>query len=67
MQLWFELRNAGAKLIECRFEVRIDGLRRDQVYDLCDALACARIAKQSNPTSAIAVTDVRTGKLVLEV
>ncbi len=59
--------NAKPKLIECPFEVRIDWLRRDQFYCLRDALACARIAKQSNPTSAISVTDVRTGKLVLEV
>jgi hypothetical protein len=33
------------KLIECPFEVHIDGVSRDQFYDVRDATAAARTAK----------------------
>ena len=55
------------KLIECPFEVRIDGAPHDEFYDLRDAIASARNAKGHNPASTIIVTDVRTGQLVFEV
>ncbi len=50
-----------------RFEVRIDGGPHDQFYDLRDAAASARIAKQKNPVSIVVVIDVTTGKLMIEV
>jgi hypothetical protein len=56
-----------AKLIECPFNVRIDGLVYDQFYDVRDALASARAAKRNKFGSTVVVTDVRTGKLVIEV
>jgi hypothetical protein len=65
-----EKRTAGerpAKPIECPFEVRIDGAVYDQFYDVRDALASARAAKRNKCGSIVVVTDVRTGKLVIEV
>ncbi len=59
--------NRRSKLVDCPFEVRIDGLSHDQFYDLRDAIASARAVKRSRPSSAIVVTDARTEKLLLEV
>lgn len=56
-----------AKLIECPFVVRIDGVLHDQFYDVRDALAAARAAKRNKLSSTFVVTDARTGKLVIEV
>jgi hypothetical protein len=56
-----------SKLVECPYEVRIDGVLRDQFYDVRDAMGFARIMKQKNPTSKVIVVDARTGKLVIEV
>jgi hypothetical protein len=39
----------------------------DQFYDVHDAVASARQAKRDKPRSTVVVTDVRTGKLVIEV
>jgi hypothetical protein len=55
------------KLVACPFEVRIDGTRHDQFYDVRDAVSSARIAKRLNPASVVVVTDVRTEKLVIHV
>jgi hypothetical protein len=55
------------KLIECPFEVRVDGALHDKFYDVRDAVASARAAKRDKPRSTVVVTDVRTGKLVIEV
>jgi hypothetical protein len=55
------------KLIECPFEVRIDGMAHDHFYDVRDAVASARSAKRNKLSSTVVVTDVRTGKLVIEV
>jgi hypothetical protein len=55
------------KLITCPFEVRLDGVLRDQFYDVRDAIAFARIVKQKNSTSVVTIVDMRTGRLVLEV
>jgi hypothetical protein len=55
------------KLIECPFEVRIDDATHDQFYDLRDATASARVAKRKNPMATVVVTDVTTGKLMIEV
>ena len=57
----------ASKLIECPFEVRIDGAPHDQFYDLRDAMASARAAKRSSSTSTVVVSDARTGKLVAKV
>ena len=54
------------KLVACPFEVRIDGALHDRFYDLRDAVTSARIAKRDNPTRAVVVIDVRTGKIVFE-
>jgi hypothetical protein len=56
-----------SKLIECIFEVRIDGMAHDHFYDVRDAVASARPAKRNKLSAAVVVTDVRTGKLVIEV
>jgi hypothetical protein len=39
----------------------------DQFYDVRDALASARAAKRNQCSASVVVTDVRTGKLVIEV
>jgi hypothetical protein len=57
----------SAKLIECPFEVRVDGVVHDHFYDVRDALASARAVKKTKRSSTVVVTDVRTGKLVIEV
>jgi hypothetical protein len=54
------------KLVECPYEVRIDGVLRDQFYDVRDAIAVARTIKQKNPTSTVIIVDVRTGKVAIE-
>jgi len=56
-----------SKLVECPYEVRIDGVLRDQFYDVRDAMGFARIIKRKNPRSRVIVVDARTGKLVIEV
>jgi hypothetical protein len=56
-----------SRLIECPFEVRIDGAFHDKFYDVRDAMASARAVKKNKLTSTVVVTDVRTGKLVIEV
>jgi hypothetical protein len=56
-----------SKLVECPYEVRIDGVLRDQFYDVRDAMGFARIMKWKNPRSRVIVVDARTGKLVIEV
>ena len=56
----------SSKLINFPFEVRIDGAPHDQFYDLRDATASARIAKRDKPMSIVVVTDMRTGKLMIE-
>lgn len=56
-----------SKLVECPYEVRIDGVLRDQFYDVRDAMGFARIIKQKNPMSTVIIVDARTGKLALEV
>lgn len=58
---------SSPKLIKCPYEVRIDGVARDQFYDLRDAGAFARIAKGKNPAASVLIADTRTGKLVIEV
>jgi hypothetical protein len=58
---------AGSRLIQCPFEVRVDGRLHDQFYDVRDAMASARAAKRNKRSSTVVVTDVRTGKLVIEV
>jgi hypothetical protein len=55
------------KPIECPFVVRIDGATHDRFYDVSDAMASARAAKRDKRSAAVVVTDVRTGKLVIEV
>ena len=57
----------SSKLIKCPFEVRIDGVLRDQFYDVRDAIAFARIIKQQNPMLMVIIVDMKTGKLVFEV
>jgi hypothetical protein len=59
--------SAPAKLIECHFEVRIDGVVHNQFYDVRDAMASARATKRDERSAMVVVTDVRTGKLVIEV
>jgi hypothetical protein len=54
------------KLVECPYEVRIDGILRDQFYDVRDAMGFARLIKQKNPTSTVIIVDARTGKLAIE-
>jgi hypothetical protein len=55
------------KLVECPYEVRIEGVLRDQFYDVRDAIGLARTIKQKNPTWTVIIVDARTGKLVIEV
>jgi hypothetical protein len=55
-----------SRLIECPFEVRVDGALHDQFYDVRDAMASARAIKKTKLNSTVVVTDVRTGKLVIE-
>jgi hypothetical protein len=56
-----------SRLIECPFEVRVDGGAHDRFYDVRDAVASAREVKKTKLTATVVVTDVRTGKLVIEV
>ena len=57
----------SSKLIECPFEVCIDGRLHDQFYDVRDATAAARSAKQNYPASTVTVTDARTRRLVIQI
>ncbi len=56
-----------SRLIECPFEVRVDGAVYDRFYDVRDAVASARAIKKTRLSASIVVTDGRTGKLVIEV
>jgi hypothetical protein len=56
-----------SRLIECPFEVRVDGVVHDRFYDVRDAVASARAVKKTKLSATVVVTDVRTGKLVIEV
>lgn len=56
-----------SRLIECPFEVRIDGIVHDQFYDVRDALGSAREVMKTMRGSTVVVIDARTGKLVIEV
>jgi hypothetical protein len=56
-----------SRLIECPFEVRVDGAVHDRFYDVRDAVASARAVKKIRLSATIVVTDGRTGKLVIEV
>jgi hypothetical protein len=56
-----------SRLIECLFEVRVDGVAHDRFYDVRDAVASAREVKKTKLSATVVVTDVRTGKLVIEV
>jgi hypothetical protein len=56
-----------SRLIECPFEVRVDGVVHDHFYDVRDAMASARAVKKTKLSSTVVVTDVRTGKLVIEI
>jgi hypothetical protein len=56
-----------SRLIECPFEVRVDGVVHDRFYDVRDAVASARAVKKAKLSATVVVTDVRTGKLVIEV
>jgi hypothetical protein len=56
-----------SRLIECPFEVRVDGMAHDHFYDVRDAVASARAVKKAKLSATVVVTDVRTGKLVIEV
>jgi hypothetical protein len=55
------------KLIDCPFEVRIDGALRDSFYDVRDTMAFAQEAKRNKSAFTVTVIDVRTEKLVIEV
>ena len=55
------------KLIQCPFEVWIDGAPCDRFYDVRDAIAAARAVKRDNPKLAVVVSDMRTRKLVVEI
>lgn len=55
------------KLVECPFEVRVDGVLYDQFYDVRDANASARAAKQAKPNSEVVVVDVKTKRPVIRV
>ena len=55
------------KLVECPFEVRIDGVLHDRFYDVRDAMSSGRAAKSKERGAVVVVSDVRTGKLVIEV
>jgi hypothetical protein len=57
----------ATKLIECPFVVSIDGVVHEQFYDVRDAMASARAAKRDKLSATVVVTDVRTGKLLIEV
>jgi hypothetical protein len=61
-----QLDTSSSRIIKCPMEVRINGALHDQFYDVRDAIASARIAKRNNPTSLVVVTDVKTGKLIIE-
>ncbi len=54
-------------MIECPFEVRVDGVVFDRFYDVRDTVASARAIKKTRLSASIVVTDGRTGKLVIEV
>lgn len=56
-----------SKLVECPYEVRIDGVLRDQFYDVRDAIGFARKIKQKTSTSTVIIVDARTRKLAIEV
>jgi hypothetical protein len=56
-----------SRLIDCPFEVRSDGVLHDQFYDVRDALASARAAKRNERSATVVVTEMSTGKLVIEV
>jgi hypothetical protein len=57
----------AGKLIECPFDVKIDGVPYDRFYDVRDALAVARAIKRKNPSAAVVVTDTTTSKLVIDI
>jgi hypothetical protein len=49
------------------YEVRIDGTYRGGFAEVRDAMASARIAKQGHPSAHIAITDRKTGRLVIQI
>lgn len=55
------------KLVECPFEVRVDGVLRDQFYDVRDAVAVAKRVKETTRPADVAVVDARTKKLVIKI
>jgi hypothetical protein len=57
----------SSKLVKCPFDDWIDGALHDSFYDVRDALGHALVAKRNNPKSTIVVSDMRTGRLTLEV
>lgn len=56
-----------SRLIDCPFEVRVDGALHDQFYDVGDALASALKAKRNMRSATVVVTERPTGKLVIEI
>lgn len=55
------------KLVACPFVVAVDGNGLDSFYDVRDAIAAARAIKRDHRDARVTVTDMRTGKLVIEV
>lgn len=55
------------KLVACPFVVVVDGNAHDSFYDVRDAIAAARAIQRGQQAARVAVTDTRTGKLVIEI
>ncbi len=59
-------RTSSTSSVSLPYEVRIDGIRAGKFDDLHDALASARIAKHGKPMARVAIADIRTGQMVIE-
>lgn len=55
------------KLVECPFEIRVDGILHDRFYDVRDAVAVARQIKETKRAADVMVIDARTNRLVVKV
>jgi hypothetical protein len=56
-----------AELLERPFAIQLSGVRRGRFDNLFDAINSARIAKREHPLSRVAVEDLSTGQIVLEI
>jgi hypothetical protein len=55
------------KLVNCPYRVLIDGEIIDEFYDVRDAIAVARLAKNKRPQTQVKVSAQPSGRLIVEI